>query len=288
MTSRFLSHYRCELGEGPTYDRKIDTAFWFDIVGRKLFGHDFATGAELVTELPFMGSMAAMIDDESQIIAAENGFHIRSIESGKMVLHHPLEADNPDTRSNDGRAHPCGAIWIGTMGKKAEAGVGSIYHFHKGRLTRLYPDLTIPNAICFSPDGSTAYFADTVRNRLMRVTIDPTTALPTGEPEILHDHRGRKGGLDGAVVDTFGNLWIACWGASSILRLNGDGGVIDTITLPVTQPTCPCFVGANLDRLLVTSAWQGKPAPAGTTGDAGRTLIVDLPVRGKPEPRVEP
>ena len=35
----------------------------------------------------------------------------------------------------------------GTMGKKHEAGAGSIYRFFKGELLRLYSGITIPNAI---------------------------------------------------------------------------------------------------------------------------------------------
>jgi sugar lactone lactonase YvrE len=56
-----------------------------------------------------------------------------------------------------------GALWIGTMGKKCrKTGAGAIYHVARGTVTLLFPDITIPNAICFSPDGAAAYFTDTV------------------------------------------------------------------------------------------------------------------------------
>ena len=32
-----ISGERCHLGEGPTYDAATDTAWWFDIVERRLF-----------------------------------------------------------------------------------------------------------------------------------------------------------------------------------------------------------------------------------------------------------
>ena len=32
-----LCSERCHLGEGPTYDAATDTAWWFDIVERRLF-----------------------------------------------------------------------------------------------------------------------------------------------------------------------------------------------------------------------------------------------------------
>ena len=47
------------------------------------------------------------------------------------------------------------------MGRKAEAGAGAIYALHRGEMSLLYPGITIPNAICFSPDGTIGYFADT-------------------------------------------------------------------------------------------------------------------------------
>ena len=46
---------------------------------------------------------------------------------GRLTLQIPLEADNAATRSNDGRVHPCGALWIGTMGRKAEKGAGAAW-----------------------------------------------------------------------------------------------------------------------------------------------------------------
>ena len=73
-----------------------------------------------------------------------------------MTLYRPLEADNAATRSNDARVHPSGTFWIGTMGRQAERGLGAIYALHRGELSRLYESITIPNAICFSPDGTSA------------------------------------------------------------------------------------------------------------------------------------
>src|SRR3546814_7772698 len=75
------------------------------------------------------------------------------VASGRLSLHAALEADNLATRSNDGRVHPCGALWIGTMGKRAETGAGSLYWFFRGELRRLFSGISIINSIAFSPDG---------------------------------------------------------------------------------------------------------------------------------------
>jgi sugar lactone lactonase YvrE len=286
MNVGFLDHTKCELGEGPTFDPVQNKAWWFNIVGKALFEHDFSNGQTSRLALPFMASMLAVIDERTQLIAAEDGIYVRNMASNELSLHLPLEAHNMITRSNDGRVHPCGALWIGTMGKNAEQNAGAIYHYQKGKITKIFEDITIPNAICFSPDGRTGYYTDTTKGNLISIAIDPLTALPIAKPIILYDHEGKKGGLDGAVTASNGDILCALWGASSILHLSASGAVIEAIPLPVTQPTCPCFVGKNLDQLLVTSAWQGKPSPADTKGNAGKTLILNSPAMGKSEPRV--
>jgi sugar lactone lactonase YvrE len=68
------------------------------------------------------------------------------------------------------------------MGREAEKGAGAIYRFHRGELVRLYAGVGIPNAICFSPDGATAYFTDSCEGVLYRVAIDPANAMPVGNP----------------------------------------------------------------------------------------------------------
>jgi len=285
MTITILDHTKSELGEGPTFDPESQTAWWFDIVGKKLISHDFREEKTSFHKLDLMASMLAVVDDNRQLLATENGLYLHHTDTGAMTLHHPLEADNPVTRSNDGRVHPSGAIWIGTMGKNAEKAAGGIYWFFKNELRLLYPKITIPNAICFSPDGRIGYFTDTTLNKIMTVRVDPINGLPLSEPEILYDHTGQKGGLDGAITDTNGAIWIACWGASTLLHLSAEGKMLNSFALPVTQPTCPAFVGEKLDRMIITSAWQGKGETHAKKGDAGKTLLVDLAFSGKAEPR---
>ena len=282
-----LSDIDCHLGEGPTYDPVSGKLFWFDIRGRKLLEKPMPDGAVVVHDLPEMTSALAVIDDDRQLLVTETGLYIRDVRSGAITLHRPLEADNSLTRSNDSRVHPCGAFWIGTMGKNEEHQAGSIYWYFKGEIRTLFPGITIPNSICFSPDGATAYFADTAVNVLMRVDCDPLTGLPTGEPAVFFDQRKGKGGLDGSVVDAEGVLWNARWGAASLDAYSPDGKRIQSIAMPASQSSCPAFVGPDADRIAVTSAWQGMDARARERDPhAGKTFLVDLPVKGRFEPRV--
>ncbi len=282
-----LSSERCELGEGPTYDVATDTAWWFDILAGRLFEARLARGEVRIHQLGRMASALARIDAERQLIVAEDGLYVRSVLDGRLTLYLPLEADNSSTRSNDARVHPSGTFWIGTMGRKAEQGAGSIYALHRGEITKLFPNVTIPNAICFAPDGTLGYFADTRQNVLYRVPLDPLTGLPRGAPEVLLRHHG-AGGLDGAVVDADGVIWNACWGAGCINVYSPDGKHLRALSVPPRQSSCPAFVGQDLSRLLVTSAWQGMDEAARAADpEHGRTFVLEAAARGRPEPDVK-
>ncbi|MER9307127.1 SMP-30/gluconolactonase/LRE family protein [Mesorhizobium sp. M0293] len=286
IVSVFSDHV-CQLGEGPSYDPATDTLYWFDIVNSQLLEKRLSGGSTTVHELGQMASAIAVIDDKRQLIAAETGLYVRDVATGKLTLHTPVEADNAVTRSNDSRVHPCGALWVGTMAKDESKGAGSIYWFFKGELRKLFSDITVSNSICFSEDGALAYYTDTSTGLLMRVACDPTTGLPIGEPKIFVDHRSSKGFVDGSVVDRDGVLWNAVWGGKVVKAYSPEGTLLREIPMPVTQPSCPAFVGKNADRLAVTSAWKGKDEKQRQLDpQAGMTFLLDIPVNGRFEPRV--
>jgi sugar lactone lactonase YvrE len=284
-----LSDIACELGEGPSYDPATDTLWWFDIVGCRLLEHPFPGGPTRVHALPVMASAIAFTRDGRQIVATERGVERREPNTGRLELLARIEADDPATRSNDARVHRSGAFWIGTMGKKAEARAGAIYHYRAGRVTRLFGEISIPNSICFSPAGDVAYFADTGRNMLHRVAVDPATGLPAGEPALFLDQRRQPGGIDGSVCDADGVIWNARWGVGRLDAYAPDGRLLRSIALPARQTSCPAFVGRTAERIAVTSALENmSPAERAADPDGGKTFLVDLPVRGRFEPHVAP
>lgn len=285
-SATLLSGERCHLGEGPTYDAASDTAWWFDILEKRLFEARLATGDVTIHSLPFMASALAVVDERRHILATEQGLVLRDIASGRLEVLAPVEADNPATRSNDARVHPGGSFWFSTMGRHARPGAGTIYAFRAGAVTPLFPGITIPNAICFSPDGLTGYFADTAADRLHRVRLDPATGLPLEAPTVLHLHIG-EGGLDGAVTDAEGLIWCAIWGGARLNAYSPEGELVRSLAAPARQTSCPVFVGAGFDRVLVTSAWEGMDEAARAADPHhGRTFLLDIGARGRAEPRV--
>lgn len=282
-----LSSTACELGEGPSYDAATDTLWWFDILGRKLFEHRFSDGAEIVHELPLLASAVAVVDERRQLLATETGLQLRDVASGRLELVAPIEADNPATRANDSRVHPSGAFWVGTMGKKAEKHAGAIYWYRAGETRQLFPNVSIPNSICFSPAGDIAYYADSGKNILFRVECDPATGLPASEPSLLVDERGEDGGIDGSVCDAAGNIWNARWGCARLDVYDPAGKRIAQYDMPARQVSCPAFVGPALDRLVVTSARENQTEDERLADpNGGMTFLAGIPVRGRAEPRV--
>ena len=151
-----LCDIACHLGEGPSYDPATDTLYWFDIIEQRMLERRLADGRSRIHVLPEMASAVAFSDDGRQVLVTETGVRLRDPASGQLTTIAPIEADNALTRSNDARVHPSGSFWIGTMGKHAEHKAGAIYWFRAGEVRRLFPDVSIPNSICFSPDGAIA------------------------------------------------------------------------------------------------------------------------------------
>ncbi|MBV1787642.1 SMP-30/gluconolactonase/LRE family protein [Marinobacterium sp. D7] len=276
----------CTLGEGALWHPERQQLFWFDILGNTLMTLN-DEGVADQWHFDEHVSAAGWIDRDTLLIASESGLYRFDIDTGAREPVCPLEADNPVTRSNDGRADPRGGFWIGTMGKAAEPNAGAIYRYYRGELRRLIAPLTIPNAICFSPEGRYGYFADTAKGAIWRVELDGESGWPAGEPELFIDCRREGVNPDGAVVDSEGRLWNAQWGASRIACYDPDGQFVTAIAFPTEQISCPAFGGADFSRLFATSAREGMSAEElSDQPKAGCTFVIGTEVSGRAEPRV--
>jgi sugar lactone lactonase YvrE len=288
MAVEVFSDTRCALGEGPIWAH--GRLFWFDIEGRNLHARG-AEGPEDRWSFAEQVSAAAILPDGFLLISGETGLRIFDPATGQHSRIAPLEAELTVTRSNDGRADRQGGFWIGTMGKTEadRADHGALWRFHGGMLHRLRTGVAIPNAICFAPDGSRAYFADSVREQVFSWPLD-AGGWPEGEPEVFLDLSGRGVAPDGAVVDAEGALWLALWDGGKVIRVRSDGSVAAEVALPVGRPTCPAFgpsAGGRLDRLYVTSAFTGLSEEARAAEPlAGATFVLPIDVAGLPEPVV--
>ncbi len=265
---------QCQLGEGPLWHPLRKHLFWFDILGKRL--HTKGQHWQFDTYV----SAAGWTSESTLLIASSTALMHFDISTGETEIIAPLEADNPVTRSNDGRADPQGGFWIGTMGIDAEEGAGAIYRYYKGELRQLYPEITISNAICFAPDGKTAYFTDTPTQQIMRVALDDN-GWPKGEPVLHIDLSRTPFRPDGAVVDAAGNLWNAQWGVGRVAVYDPSGGFLESYNFAARQTSCPAFGGDDLQTLFCTSAAVGLEGP-----EQGKTFAVPTKATGQAEHQV--
>jgi len=275
---------RCELGEGPQWHAANQRLYWCDILNKRLHWLSTESGEHGDYPLEHMVSLATPLADGRLMLVGEHSLNQFHPTTQHLAHFADFEADNPITRSNDARVDRHGSLWLSTMGKTAEPGAGSLYRLHRGELTRLRSGLSIPNAICFSPQGDAAYFTDTPTGIVMRWALD-SQGWPVGEPVAWADFTAVEGNPDGAVVDSEGCLWLALWGAGKVVRLNHDGQVIGDVELPVSQPSCPAFAGENLGRLYITTAQEGFTADQRREQpQAGGLFVANVGVRGLADP----
>lgn len=282
MTAAVFDSRPCDLGEGPLWHPERGQLFWFDITGRRLLTR---TGDEAQEwHFPEMVSAAAWTDRDRLLIASETRLFSFNVETGADTTVAALEADDPDTRSNDGRADPAGGFWIGTMGKDPRPGKGAIYRYYRGEVRRLFPGIVIPNAIAFTPDGRSATFADSPTRTVWRVALD-AEGWPAGQPEVFLRLPPDGPEPDGAVFDAEGRFWLAEWGAALVACHAPDGTLLSTV--PVGGPHSSCPALSPEGRLFCTTARQGMDAAALAAWPlAGQTFAATVAAKGIPEHRV--
>lgn len=283
-----LFDIRNELGEGIIWDEEKQELIWFDINRHVMcIGQPDRKRVEVVG---FSEPVAAgfFTPHNSLLIASASGLLHFDRSSAQHSSHLNIEDDNPLTRSNDSRVAPGNSVWFGTMGRKLETGLGCVYHIREGVITPLFENTSIPNATCFSQDGRTAYFADTPKQMIMRVSLNPETGLPISEPEIFVDLSAENLFPDGAVLDSAGRLWNAQWGAGRVACYDEKGVFVEAVELPASQITCPCFGGDDLKTLYVTSAYDGlSPEERETQPEAGAVFAIEMDIPGCPERRLD-
>lgn len=285
MDAKVFDARSCFLGEGPLWHPEREQLFWFDVINRKLL----TRRAEIEREWTFdeIVSAAGWIDRDHLLVASETALLKFDIASGQHQRVAALDIGE-GRRTNDGRADPWGGFWISSMGKKAQTDGGAIYRFHRGRVEKLFSDITIPNAICFSPDRSYAHFSDTDRGIVKRVRLDAETGTPTGAPEIFLDLSGEGLNPDGAVTDAEGNLWVAQWGAARVAVYDPRGTLLNTVEIGAPNSSCPAFGGSDFSTLYCTTAREGMNEEAlANHPRSGMVFLVENAGRGKAEPAVQ-
>ena len=269
------------LGESCFWCPITGRVWWLDILKPSLQCFDPVKREHQVYRLPAR-LCGCVVPRKSGgfVLATENGLH--GFDPSNIWLQYLLhvEPNEPENRYNDGRCDRRGRLWIGTMDVELRRPSGTFYRIGPDRsVAAQFDSITVPNSTCFSPDDRTLYFADSPRHAIWAFDFDIDAGM-IGNRRVFADLTGRKGLPDGSCIDAQGYLWNAEYAGRRLTRYAPDGRVDRTIELPVTNPTCCCFGGDDLDTLYVTSAAQRLPEPAPIEG---ALLALDVGVRGLPE-----
>jgi sugar lactone lactonase YvrE len=276
---------RNTLGEGPVWDAAEQAIHWVDIKGQLLQRFHPASGDSRVWTLPERIGSFALRERGGFVVALASGFAFLSEDGAVDWIARPA-ADRPGIRFNDGKCDSAGRFWAGTMNEAGPEPTGALY--------RLDPDLTvtemetgigISNALSWSPDHRTLYFADTRAEEVRAYDYDVATGAIANR-RVFASTAGRPGSPDGSTVDAEGCLWNAEWDGWCLVRYTPDGRVDRILDLPVQRPTSCAFGGPDLRTLYITTAvWDATPEEIERQPWAGSLLAVDVDVPGLPAAR---
>ncbi len=101
------------------------------------------------------------------------------------------------------------------------------------------------------------YFIDTATQSVQVFDFDVSSG-EIYDPRALSTIAAKLGAPDGMTIDANGNLWVALWGGSRVICIDGrKGNIIDEIRVPAPNVTSCTFGGPGLDTLYITTARTG-------------------------------
>ena len=272
------------LGEGPVWCPIEQGLYWVDITRPAVRRWHAGTGETTSWTMPEAVGSLALCTNGGILVALRSALSVFDPATGAIKPVAPPHGD-ADMRFNDGKCDRQGRFWVGTMAMGARAPRGRLYRLDAtAGYDTVLEDVDIPNSLCWSPDGRTMYFADSVHRTIWAFPFDTATGA-IGERRVFVTTDASEV-PDGGTVDAEGYLWSARFGGSRVVRHAPDGSVDRVIEVPARQVTSCAFGGADLSTLFITSATHNMTDEQKAAHPlAGALLAVDVGVRGLPEPR---
>lgn len=272
------------LGESVCWSPLDNCVVWVDIVERKVLRTALSDGRTEEWAFPEQTGFVQPADDGTWLVGQENSILLLDPRTGAREKFVDLEASDQSTRTNDAGCDPQGRLLVGTMRMGDLQPVGSLYRIDAARrIEMLDSDLTIPNGIAFSPDGTTAYWAETFVKIRQVWHASYTAEGVIGDKQSFVQLDEQLGRPDGAAIDEEGFYWVAAAWGWQLLRYAPDGRLDLAVRLPVQRPSKLAFGGPGLATIFVTSISDGLAEGAETRQPlAGRLVALDVGIRGLP------
>lgn len=275
------------LGESPVWDAERQSLYWVDSVSRLIRSYEPAIGAFQEWSAPSMVGSVALGVGGTLVAGLVDGVYSVDLESSTFTPIFKPEPADPFVRFNDGKNDRQGRFLCGGMGVKADP-VGRLWRVgHNGRSAVLATGIRIANALCFSPDGRTMYFADSLEMKIRAYDYGDDRDRIVSEPRVFFDTKPHQSGPDGATVDAEGCVWVCLIHVGKIARITPSGALDRLIDAPTDLPSSVAFGGPDLSTLFVTSIKDSGTGRAISKHPQGGMLfaIEGLGVKGLPEAR---
>jgi L-arabinonolactonase len=287
-TRSIASPTRDLLGECPLWDTRDQCLYWVDSKAPLVRRMHLASGERTEWRVPSDVGSIALTHSGRLLMALEDGFFLLDTATGTSRQVAPVTHRGPRIRMNDGRTDRQGRFVAGSLVMGRHDKDGAIYRLEKdGSVTELIPGIALANSTCFSPDGRTMYYTDSLSDTVNAVDYDPASGR-IGTPRALMNTRAQGSAPDGATVDAQGCLWVALVQAGKLGRYAPNGSLLQVLDVPTPYPSCPCFGGPELDILFVTSLSNTGNLMKTDHPDGGALFAFHgLGVRGLPEVRFD-
>ena len=250
---------------------------WVDMGTSTFLVGRFAHGELTTTRTERVGGRigsAARIRDSDEWAVTRDRQLLRIAPDGRRAVVAELPAG--DGFANDGICDPGGRFWTGTQTADRVPTAGLYSIGPDLRPSERLAGVTVSNGICFSPDGGTLYYIDTLPGRAIEafdVAADGTLARRRTIAVV------EGGNPDGMTIDADGALWVAVWHAGEVRRYAPTGEVLEVVTVPARRPSAVALVGSEL---LITTAVD---ATAGPHDEGGHLFAAAAPSAGAPAMR---
>ncbi|CAD0201974.1 unnamed protein product [Chrysodeixis includens] len=286
------------VGEGPHWHSEDNALYFVSVIDHTINKYEPDTGKHVKAEFEKTANFILPIEGKRNHFLVTQGRKVVEIEwfaDGKppKILRTVTEVDHehPTNALNDGKADPLGRLFTGSITGSFDPNSeknGSLFRIDSdGTTTKLASDIICSNGLAFDLKEKAFYFIDSIPRTIQRYDYDVATGdISNPRSAFSFLEHGLEGYPDGMTIDTDGNLWVAVFGGSSVIKVDPrNNTLLETVPIGVPQVTSATFGGPNLDILYVTTACidlGGMPDPP-----SGATYAVTgLNARGHPNLKV--
>ena len=249
--------------EGPVWMGDANCLLFSDIPANRILRWSPDTGLSTY-RAPSGFASGHTRDRQGRLVSCEHGQRrvTRTEWDGTLTVLADGFQGKPLNSPNDVVVKSDGSVWF----SDPHYGIMSNYEGHKaaqelpchvyridpeGSLEAVLTDFNGPNGLCFSPDETRLYVADTGRmhhNDPQHIRVfDMTTGRPTGGCVF---HTITPGCADGIRVDNEGNLWSSA--RDGVHCIAPDGTLLGKVLVPEIVSNL-CFGGRAKQQLFITA-----------------------------------